>query len=549
MSATHYSTPRLDRGFSVRDSVGSITTEGWILGALIVVAAVIRIITLNNQSIWADEALTAYEAGLPFGAMIHTVTTVETTPPLYFVLVWGWAKVFGAGTEALRSLSAIAGVAMVPIAYLSARDLISRRAGLLAAAFVTVNPFMIWYSQEARAYMLVAALAGASFLWFVRALRDPSRGNLAWWAVLSSLALMTHFFAGFAVAPEAIWLLYRSRTRLTAAAVGVVALAQIAMLPFAIEDSSAAHGVSWISHSPPQNRIAVTVIEWGASNFYRRINAPEGLLLGLVLVVVVGLLLAFGSDQRTRRGAGVAGLVAVTVFVLPLLLGVVGIDYFLSRNLIPAFIPVVVMLAAACLAPRARVAGRAAGRGSAGRIRLYLRPGPDPELPAAARLARPGPGDRSRSGAQGGAGRRRVHGRRAEDLPAGRALDPTPPQAGAGVRGRDRRGDQEAAACHRPGVERLRGDRPRAPPAAPQRLGSAADGGSAGHPSAGPVPVQELDRGQVRAAPSPAHQQRRTGCHRPSLLPAHAQPGADLLRASAPLSGLYRTPAGGPTGC
>ncbi len=96
------------------------------MAGLIAVAAVIRILTIDNQSFWTDEALTAYEAHLPFGEMIHTVQHVETTPPLYFVLVWCWAKLFGTSEVALRSISTLAGIALVPIAYLSARELASR---------------------------------------------------------------------------------------------------------------------------------------------------------------------------------------------------------------------------------------------------------------------------------------------------------------------------------------------------------------------------------------------------------------------------------------
>ncbi|MBV9001885.1 MAG: glycosyltransferase family 39 protein, partial [Solirubrobacterales bacterium] len=168
------------------DRARSIPVEAWITGALVVIAAAIRIIVLTNQSYWMDEALTAYESQLPLGAMINTVIHVETTPPLYFVLIWAWAHLFGTGEVALRSVSLLAGIALVPIAYLSGRDLVNPRAGVVAAALVTFNPFLIWYSQEARAYMLLAALSGASFLWFVRARGQPTRRNLAWWAVWSS---------------------------------------------------------------------------------------------------------------------------------------------------------------------------------------------------------------------------------------------------------------------------------------------------------------------------------------------------------------------------
>jgi hypothetical protein len=260
---------------------------------------------------------------------------------------------------ALRSVAARAGVAIVPIAYLSARELLSRRAGLLAAAFVVVNPFMIWYSQEARSYMLLAALSGASFLCFIRARRDPSRRWLAWWAGTSALALMTHFFAGFLVAPEAVWLLWVARTRATVLAVGAVAAVQAAMLPFAIVDASPSRGAGWIAAIPRVNRVAQTVTEWGASNLYRRVTTPPGLIGGAALCVIVVALVVGGGDRRARAAAVVGATIAAFVFLTPLALSFLGQDYFLSRNEIPAFVPVVTALAAACVAPRARLGGAA----------------------------------------------------------------------------------------------------------------------------------------------------------------------------------------------
>jgi hypothetical protein len=330
-----------------------LSTESLILGALIVLAAVIRIVVINNQSLWADEALTAYEMRLPFGAMVHTVTTVEVTPPFYFVVLWVWAKVFGAGPVALRAVSAIASVALVPIAYAATRELVSRRAALVAAALMTVNPFVIWFGQEARSYMLLAALTGAAFLAFARARRAPTRRNLLAWTAFSALAVMTHFFAGFAIAPQAVLLLGRHRTRGAAAAVAAVAVAQLAMLPFAIADTSASHGTAWIARIPLTHRISMAAVEWVASNLYRRTTLLDGLALGAVLVVVtVGLLLLGTPAGERRRGGLIAFAVAACVIIGPLLLAAVGQDYFLSRNEIPALVPVITVLAAACTAPR-----------------------------------------------------------------------------------------------------------------------------------------------------------------------------------------------------
>lgn len=362
---------------ALRDAVRSASVETWIVAALVVVAAVIRIVTIDNQSYWMDEALTAFEAKSSLGGMLGTVLHVETTPPLYFVLIWAWAHLFGTGEVALRAISTLSGIALVPIAYLAARELISRRAGVIAAALVTVNPFMIWYSQEARAYMLLTALCGASFLWFAKARREPTRANLTGWTIFSALALMTHFFAAFVVAPEALWLLWIARTRLAAAAVAVVGLTEVAMLPFAVSDTS--HGTWWIASVPPRNRISSAVLEWGVSILYRRATVNDGLVAGAVALVVVALLVVFGGDRRVRAGAGIAAAIAGVVFLAPLALRYIGQDYFLSRNVMPGFVPLVVLVAAACVAPRARLLGAALALGllvmfSVAAVRVQTRP-------------------------------------------------------------------------------------------------------------------------------------------------------------------------------
>ncbi|MGI8429953.1 MAG: glycosyltransferase family 39 protein [Solirubrobacteraceae bacterium] len=361
MSTLEYSARRFWRPWLPRlraaASARSIRTEIWILGALIVTAAAIRIVTIDNQSLWMDEALTAYEAHLPFGAMLNTVVHVETTPPLYFLLAWASAKLFGPGAVAIRLVSTVAGIGLVPIAYLTGRDLISRRAGLLSAALAASSPFLIWYSQEARSYMLLGTLTGASFLWFVRASRDPSRRNLAWWAGCSSLALMTHFFAGFIVAPEAIWLLGISRTRRVGCALGAVIAVEVAIAPLAFLDTS--HSTGWIHGLPIVNRLGGASLEFGLATLYRDFTAAQGLIGAGVLLLVLAAVLIFGGDRVTRRAAALGGVILTAGILTPLALMAVGQDYFLSRNLMPIWLPLATVVTAACVAPRARLAGAA----------------------------------------------------------------------------------------------------------------------------------------------------------------------------------------------
>jgi mannosyltransferase len=323
--------------------------------ALTAVGGAIRLATLTSQSYWFDEATTAHEMQLSFGAMWHALRVNESTPPLYYVLAWVWARIFGTGEAALRSLSALAGIGLIPVTYLSGRELVSRRTGYVAAGLVAASPFMVWYSQEARAYMLFTLLCGLSLLFFARARREPSTSNIVWWVVCSSLAMLTHFFAGFLIAPEGLWLLAKFRTRAMAYATATLVAVQAAMVPFALGDLS--HPLlGWIKQFPLHVRIEQVPVAFALNTLYESSVVTEGLLAAAIFALVV-LALVLGGNSQHRLGALVAASVAGFALLAPLVLAAAGRDYFIARNLIPAWIPLAVLVGAACTATRTLPAG------------------------------------------------------------------------------------------------------------------------------------------------------------------------------------------------
>jgi uncharacterized membrane protein len=328
-----------------------VPSEVWVVAAITVVGAALRFATIASQSYWFDEATTAHAVTLSLGGLLHAVRTTESTPPLYYMLAWVWANVFGAGEAGLRSLSAVAGTALIPITYLCGRELVSRAAGYVAATLAAVSPFMIWYSQEARAYMLFAALCGLSLVFFARARREPSTSNITWWAIWSALALLTHFFGGFLVAPEALWLLVALRSRRVVIATAVLAVVQLAVIPIAVNDLS--HPLlGWIKQFPLHTRIEQVPIAFGLSTLYQSSLVTHGLLAVGLLAAACAALLLLESEQSHRRGAAVAAVMAGTVLLVPLILAVAGRDYYIARNLIPAWIPLAVVIGAACTSRR-----------------------------------------------------------------------------------------------------------------------------------------------------------------------------------------------------
>ncbi len=325
------------------------------LAAVVLVGGLLRLTTLGSQSYWVDEATTVHELHLSFGALLHEIRVNETTPPLYFVLAWLWAKLFGTGEVGLRLMSGLLGIGLIPLVYLCARELLSRWAAVLAAALAALSPFLIWYSQEARSYALFALLCSASLLFCLRSRAEPTRRNLVLWTIWSTLAIFTHFFAGFLVAAEALLLLVSVRSRALLAGCAVIALAQLAVLPLAVGDTS--HPLNWIQAFPLSTRIQQVPVQLGLGQLFQSGIVAHGLAGAALLAVVVAALLLFAGGRRERRAAVVGAVLAGAVILVPILLAVLGRDYLVPRNLMPAWTPLAVVIVAACTVPRARVGG------------------------------------------------------------------------------------------------------------------------------------------------------------------------------------------------
>jgi hypothetical protein len=311
---------------------------------IVALAAVVRFSTLGVPAYWQDEWVTVTATDGGFGDIIDSVRDVEGGPPLYLVVLWAWQKVFGSSEIAIRSLSALLGTLTVPVAYAAARELASRRAGLLAAALTATSPYLIWYSQEVRAYSLFAFLSALSVLFFVYSVRREEPQWLWGWAIASGLALTTHYFALALIVPEAIWLLLRGRAPrvkalLACAAVGTVGLVLIPLV--AEQRDRVADFIGTLDRSDrllavPQHFVVGLSVPWRV--------VP--VLVGVALVAAVAYAL-IRADQPSRRafallaGVGVAGML---ITVVPVFL---GNDYILPRYMVELWLPFAVAVAVA----------------------------------------------------------------------------------------------------------------------------------------------------------------------------------------------------------
>jgi mannosyltransferase len=310
-----------------------------LVSALVLLAAAIRLPTLAQQSFWLDEGYTERLLRMSLGGMLRTIPKTESTPPVYYVLAWVWTHAFGLSEFGVRSLSALAGIATVPVAYAVARRLAGRRAAVITGLLLAVSPLMVWFSQEARAYALATLLSTVTLLCAVAYLQEERDGWLVGWALAAALGLATHYFVVFVVAPEVVLLLLRSRpprrNRRLAAAVGFVAVVALALIPLALAQRGTGHA-DYIAQGGLGTRLLQVpkqLLEGYAS--------PDQVITGVLasLLVAVGALWPLATESTARRRAAIPVLVGLACVLVPMVLAVCGVDFLNTRNLLPALPP------------------------------------------------------------------------------------------------------------------------------------------------------------------------------------------------------------------
>jgi mannosyltransferase len=185
--------------------------------AVIILAFALRIYRLGHQSIWYDEGVSVYFSSQGLQDLVAGVSA-DNHPPLHSLALHLWLKLTGQSEFSVRFLSLMSGVLSVPLLFQLGRELFGQRIGSLAAFLLSISPFHVWFSQEARMYTLAALLGLASVYILVLLLKKGtgSARRYVWlsYVVVSALGLYTHFYVGFVILFENIvfiaqWVLRR----------------------------------------------------------------------------------------------------------------------------------------------------------------------------------------------------------------------------------------------------------------------------------------------------------------------------------------------------
>jgi 4-amino-4-deoxy-L-arabinose transferase-like glycosyltransferase len=260
------------------------------VAAVLTVAAAARLTLLGQESYWYDEIYMVKLLRAPLSDLLSDLARGDSHPPLYPVLLWGWARLFGEAEWVIRGPSALFGTAAVAGLYLLGRNLYDRSTALLAALFLALNPFAIDYSQESRPYAMLLMFGVFASWALVRWSDAPGSWSRGVGYLVAAVCLAySHVFGIFLlIAHGAAVLLYVPKLRLRMLAVGAgVALAFAPWLPLMLSQvDRISHDfwigpltfasplewlIVWAGYNPPLAEIGIVLVAFGSTRF---VDAP-----------------------------------------------------------------------------------------------------------------------------------------------------------------------------------------------------------------------------------------------------------------------------------
>ncbi|MCP4421593.1 MAG: hypothetical protein GY805_33695, partial [Chloroflexi bacterium] len=92
----------------------------WAFGGillLIMLAGFLRLSSLGRESLWLDEAISYLTAQLPVSQILNN-SVQSSHPPLYYLLLHFWLQLVPDGDTAVKILSALWNLLLIPATYL-----------------------------------------------------------------------------------------------------------------------------------------------------------------------------------------------------------------------------------------------------------------------------------------------------------------------------------------------------------------------------------------------------------------------------------------------
>ena len=309
-----------------------ITRLAWTLVGLGVLARVVRF--LANRSLWRDEcALALNVIERPFSGLFQPLDHAQVAPLGFLALSKASVSVFGSGEYALRLVPLAAGLASLPLFYLTLREFLGRGEALVALMLLSISEPLIFYSSEVKQYASDVLVCTSILLPGARILcRGMTWSRLLAFAGTGIIGVWFSIPAAYVCAAVGASLLLQSlrgKRWIEALGVGLASAACLASFlahyrPFlapAQADNYLAE--SWDAFTVPPPRFSAEVLDWYRRSSFAVFNDP----LGFPSTEIAAAVFLVGAVLVFRRRALVSSMLLAPI-ALALIAGMLGLMPF-----------------------------------------------------------------------------------------------------------------------------------------------------------------------------------------------------------------------------
>ena len=310
-----------------KSKILSFLDKNWAFAliVLLISSLLVRIISLLKSSIWHDEGFSLMLASRsPLDIWLGSARDVH--PPLYYEILHFWTEIFGNSVLSVRSLSLVAGIIVVWLGYQIAFMISKKRnVALLAGLLLSLNPFLIRYSQEVRMYGILGVFLLIAIIGLIKVSKDSKDWfGYVLYVIGVSAGLYTHYFTAMVVIAFWIYILsiYFIKNKITLITNWRWWLANILALliflpwvPSMMAQFTRAQGLGWLS------KTSIRTLNDTVWQFITFTDARQILILiyWLVPILILGLVAYVCIKDRSKEKF--SRLLALFTF-LPLIMAI-----------------------------------------------------------------------------------------------------------------------------------------------------------------------------------------------------------------------------------
>lgn len=262
--------------------------------ALFVLNFILKFLFIASTDLGLDEPFTVFHAKSALSDFSNLLK-IENNPPLYYIFMHFWLKLFGMSVTAIRFSSVLFSALTAPLLFYVGKKFFSFQVGLIASLLFSASTVHMFYAHDARVYSLFVLFTVLSYYLLLDFLFSEKKPAQIWPLTIVNLFLCYLHFFGFVVVFSELFICLlipslRLRLKSLLISAGLILLSYCWYIPTIIDRFNATQGKNWVPY--PMVSDLYTML-------WRFTNVPISTVLCIVAIITALVILWKELNDRS----------------------------------------------------------------------------------------------------------------------------------------------------------------------------------------------------------------------------------------------------------